>query len=110
MAPNTCFGPLPFFPSSTKENFINNENDPDVNFYNDVFILDTQYLALVKFQRNFKPFLKQSLSVLYLNIQIINKKPESLKQFYLSLNFDFGIVCFSETWDNDTNINKNSPF
>ena len=110
MAPNTCFGPLPFFSSSTKENFLNNENDPDVNFYNEVFILDTQYLALVKFQRNFKPFLKQSLSVLYLNIQIINKKPESLKQFYLSFNFDFGIVCFSETWDNDTNINKNSPF
>ena len=106
MAPNTCSGPLPFFSSSTKESFLKNENDPDVDFSNDVFILDTQYLALVKFQRNFKPFLKQSLSILYLNIQIINKKSESLKQFYLSLNFDFGIVCFSETWSNDTNINK----
>ena len=106
MAPNTCSGPSPFFSSSTKESFLKNENDPDVDFSNDVFILDTQYLALVKFQRNFKPFLKQSLSILYLNIQIINKKSESLKQFYLSLNFDFGIVCFSETWSNDTNINK----
>ena len=110
MAPNTCFGPLPIFPCSTKESFLNNENDPDVKFYNDVFILDTQYLALVTFQRNVKPFSKQSLSMLHSNIRSINKKFESLKQFYLSLNFDFGIVCFSETWDNDTNINKNSPF
>ena len=48
--------------------------------------------------------------MLHPNIRSINKKFESLKQFYLSLNFDFAIVCFSETWDNDTNINKNSLF
>ena len=50
MAPNTCFESLSFVPFSTDESFINNENDPDVNFYNDVFTLDTQYLAPDKFQ------------------------------------------------------------
>ena len=28
----------------------------------------------------------------------------------MSLNFNFSIVCFSETWANDININKNSSF
>ena len=33
---------LSFVPFSTDENFINNESDPDVNFYNDIFTLDAQ--------------------------------------------------------------------
>ena len=32
------------------------------------------------------------------------------KQFYLSLNFNFSIVWFLETWANDININKISSF
>ena len=97
MVPNTCFESLSFVPFSTDESFINNENDPDVNFYNDVFTLDTQYLAPDKFQRNFKPFSKKLLSILHQNIRSINKNFEAFKQFYLSLNFNFSIVCFSET-------------
>ena len=110
MGPNTCFESLSFVPFSTDESFINNENDPDVNFYNNVFTLVTQYLAPNKFQRNFQPFLKQSLSILHLNIQSINKNFEAFKHFYLSLNFNFSIACFSKTWANDINLNKNSSF
>ena len=110
MAPNTCFESLSFVPFSTDESFINNENDPNVNFYNDGFTLDTQNLAPDKFQRNFKSFSKQLLSMLHLNIQSINKNLEAFKQFYLSLNFNFSIGCFSEIWANDININKNSSF
>ena len=72
MGPNTCCETLSFVPFSTDESFINNENDPDVNFYNDVFTLDTQYLAPDKFRRNFKPF-QQSLFILHLNIRSIKK-------------------------------------
>ena len=101
---------MSFILFSTDESFINNENDLDVNFYNDIFTLDTQYLAPDKFKRNFKPFSKYSLSILHLNIRSINKHFEAFKQFYLSLNFNFSIVCFSETWANDININKSSSF
>ena len=110
MAPNTCFESLSFVPFSTDESFINNENDPDVNFYYDVFTLDTQYLAPDKFQRNFKPFSEQSLSILHPDIRSINKEFEAFKQFYLSLNFNFSSACFSEIWADDININKNSSF
>ena len=98
---------LPFL---NKESFINNENNSDVNFYDNIFAFDTQYLAPDKFQRNFKPFSKQSLSILHLNIRSINKNFKAFKRFYLSLNFNFGIVCFSETWADDIKINKNSCF
>ena len=37
-------------------------------------------------------------------------KQKAFEQFYLSLNFNFSIVCFPETWANDININKNSCF
>ena len=97
MVPNTCLESLSFVPFSTDESFINNEYDPDVNFYNDVLTLDTQYLAPDKFQGNFKPFSKQSLSILHLNIRSINKNFETFKQLFLSLNFSFSIVGFSET-------------
>ena len=40
----------------------------------------------------------------------INKNFEAFKQFYLSLNLNFSIVCFSEIWASDININKNSSF
>ena len=94
--PNTCFESLSFVPFPTDENFINNENDPDVNFYIDVCTLDTQYIAPDKFQRKLKPFSKQSLSILRLNIRSLNKHFEAFKQFYLSLNFHFSIVYFQK--------------
>ena len=95
MAPNTCFEYLSFVPFTTDESFISNENNPDVNFYNDNFTPDTQSLAPDKFQRNFKPFSKQSLSILHLNIQSINKNFEAFKQFYVSPCVPQGTVCLN---------------
>ena len=77
MAHNTCFESLSFVPFPTEKSFKSNENDPDVNFYNSVFTLDTQYLAPDKFQINFKPLSKQSLSILHLNV---NKNVKKYKQ------------------------------
>ena len=68
MAPSKCFESLSFVSLSNEESIINNEHEPDVNFYKDVFTLDKQYLAPNKFQRNFKPFSKQLLSILHLNV------------------------------------------
>ena len=104
---------LSFVPFSTDENFINNESDPDVNFYNDIFTLDAQSidnLAPDKFQRNFKPFSKQSLSILHLNIRSINKNFEAFNQFYLFFIFNSSIVLSLETWADNINRKKNSSF
>ena len=81
-----------------------------------LLVLDIQYLAPGEFQKNFKLFPK--LANLHLNIRSITKNFEALKQFYLSLNFNFSILWgfflyhFSIfiSWSNDMKINKSSSF
>ena len=54
MTPDIKFECMFFNPFSTDECFVNNDDDPDVNFYHDVSMLDTQYLMPDKFKTNFK--------------------------------------------------------
>ena len=56
MTPDTNFESMFFNPFSTKERFVDNDHDPDVNFYHDISMLDTQYLMPDKFKANFEYF------------------------------------------------------
>ena len=58
-----------------------------------------------KFKTNLKTF-----SVFHLNIRSINKNFEAFSEFYSKLNHIFSVICFSETWASEKNINKNSTF
>ena len=49
-----------FNPFSTKECFVDNDHNPDVNFDHDVSMLGTQYLVPNKFKTNSKDFSKNS--------------------------------------------------
>ena len=99
-----------FNPFSTKECFVDNDHDPDVNFHHDVSMLHTQNLEQDKLKTNFKDFSKNSFSVLHLNIRSINKNFEAFTEFYSKLNRIFSAICFSETWASEKNINKSSTF
>ena len=48
--------------------------------------------------------------VLHLNIRSLNKNFESFAELCKLLSFKFNIICFSETWSNDENLNENSFF
>ena len=110
MIPDTNFESMFFNPFYTKECFVDNDQDPDVNFYHDVSMLDTQYLMPDKFKTDFKDFSKNAFSVLRLNVSSMNKNFEAFTEFYSKLNHMFSIICFSETWASEENINKNSAF
>ena len=86
MTPDINFETMFFNPFSTKECILDNDHDPDVNFYHDVSMLDTQYLMPDKFKTNFKDFSKNSFSVLHLNIRSINKHFD-FTEFYSKLNY-----------------------
>ena len=58
MTPDITFETMFFNPFSTKECFVDNDHDPDVNFYHDVSVLDIQYLMPDKLKTNFKAFYK----------------------------------------------------
>ena len=58
-----------------------------------------------------KNFSTESFSVLHLNIRSMNKNNfKAFQDFYKSLNTIFSIICLTETWENDSNINQNSLF
>ena len=67
---------------SLQENFINNECDPDVNFY----------------QNN------------VLNIRNMKKNFENFKEFLKNLNVSFSAICSSETWCESQDESQNSNY
>ena len=44
----------------------------------------------------------------FCTLRSINKNFENLKMFLLNLNFSFSIMCFSETWLNDSNVDNSN--
>ena len=104
------FESLSYNPFSIHESSVNSEHEPDINFYQDISSLETNYCNPNDFQNNFQCFLKDSFSALHLNITSMNKNFESFKEFCSKINFKFSIVCFSETWVDDIPFSKNSNF
>ena len=98
MTPDINFESLSYYPFSIHESSINSQHDPDINFYQDISSLETHYCSPNDFKNNFQSFLKDSFSVLHLNIGSMNK------------NFESFIACFSETWVDNISFSKNSNF
>ena len=72
--------------------------------------LESNYSSPSEIDKNFKNFSTESFSVLHLNIRSMNKNFEAFQDFYKSLNTKFSIICLTETWANDSDINHNSLF
>ena len=98
MTPGTHLESMFFNPFSTKECFVDNDDNPDVNFCHNVFMLDTPYFIPDKFKTNLEHFSKNSFSVLHSNIRSANKNFEAFDEVYSKLNHEFSVICFSETW------------
>ena len=110
MTPDINFKSLSHNPFSIHESSINSEHDPGINFYQDLSSLETHYCSPNGFKNNFQSFLKDSFSVLHLNIRRMNKNFEYFKEFYSTIKFKFSIACFSETCVDDISFSKNSSF
>ena len=81
MAPKPSFESMfsnPFFGNNSLKDF--NQN-PDVNFYNDISSLGTNYFSPSKIGKNFHDFSKESFSVVHLNITSMNKNLRLFKIF-----------------------------
>ena len=80
-----CFNPF------LAKDYLNDSNqDPDINFYNYIFSINTSYLLSCEATKKLKHF--------------------SLETFYNSLNVCLSIICLSETWVNDNNPEKKTPW
>ena len=82
---------------------------PTQIFFKLIFKVLTHFIY---FQRNFHQLLDNknttSVSILHLNIRSINKNFDSFELFLSSLNYCFSVICFSETWLNDRNVDNSN--
>ena len=69
---------LSFDPFYLRENFMNNECDPDVNFYqNNVSNVETNYFLMTEVKSSLASFDPNAFSVLHLNIRTMKKNLKS---------------------------------
>ena len=97
---------LKFNPFQSNSILIDNFSDPDYNLQN----LDTPYYSVEEASEHFRHKETNSFSVLHLNIRSLNKNFENFKLFLAEINFNFKLICLSETWCQDKNPNENSLF
>ena len=104
---NATFKSLSFNPFFAKEYLNNSNQDPDVNFYNNISSIETSYILPCEANGKLKYFSAKTFSILRLNIRSMTKIFETFQE-YNSLNVNFSKICLSETWTNDNNLGKNS--
>ena len=82
MPPNGSFESQSFNSFSINEHLKDNDQDPDVNFYQtQISSLDTSYYILNDVKGNLENFQQKSFSILHLNIRSMSKNFESFREF-----------------------------
>ena len=105
------FEDLSFNPFCLQENFMNNECDPDVNFYqNNVSNVEANYFLITEVKSSLANFGPNDFSVLHLNIRNMKKNFENFKEFFKSLNVSFSAICLSKTWCESQDESQNSNY
>ena len=104
------FENLKFDPLENSGNILfDNSSDPDLHFYStNIQNLNTPYILPKELQEFLGDDEDENVSVLLLNIRKINKNFENFKMFLSNLNFSFSIMCFSEAWLNDSNVDNSN--
>ena len=102
---------LSFYPFSLQKNFMNNECDPDVNFYqNNVSNVEANYSLMTEVKSSLASFDPNAFSVLHLNIRSMKKHSENVKEFLKNLSVSFSTICLSETWCESQDESQNSNY
>ena len=90
---------LSFDPFFLQENFVDNESNPDVTFYQNNFSnVEANYFLMTEVKSSLKGFNSNSFSVLHLNIRSMKKNFKNFKEFLKNLSVSFSAICLSETW------------
>ena len=98
-----------FNPFDFQTVLIDEGNDPDINFFNyKSETVDTPYFSADEFNSSSDKLLKNSFSVLHINIRSLNKNFEKLREYLSLVKRDFIVVALTETWCNDEKATQNS--
>ena len=95
------FENLKFDPFESKNVLLNDSNDPDKNFYNNIQAIDMQY-CLPSLSEKLR-INSENFSMIHLNIRSAKKNFEKLKDFLSQTGSFFKVLCLTETWFDDRN-------
>ena len=106
------FESLKFNPFDSSEEILTDKSfDPDLNFLNsNVGNLDTPYISHKEHENLNEHGSADTPSTLHLNIRSIKNNFENFKIFLSSLSVDFSIICFSETWLDESSLTSQSLY
>ena len=77
-------------------------NNPDINLFNKKSAaVNSPYYNVDKFDSSFQNLLKNSFSVLHINIRSMNKNLEKFLKCLLHVKGNFSIIALTETWCSD---------
>ena len=80
-------------------------NDPDINFFNEKSeTVNSPYYNVHKFNSYSQNPVKNSFTVLHVNIRSINKKSETLHEYLSHINGNFSIIALIETCCSDDKV------
>ena len=97
-----------FNPFDFQKVLIDEGNDPDINFFNDKSeTVDSPYFSIDEFNSSSEKLLKNSFSILHINIRSLNKNFEKLREYLSLVKRDFSVVALTETWCNDDKAGQN---
>ena len=73
MAAEPTFESLCFNPFLAKDYLNDSNQDPDINFYNDIYSIETSYLLQCEANSKLKHFSPETFSILHVNIRSMTK-------------------------------------
>ena len=110
MITEATFESLSFNPFFAKDYLNDSNQDPDVNFFNNISSVETGYLLPCEANNKLKFFSSETFSILHLNIRCMTENFETFQEFYNPSTVNLTIICLSETWTNDNNVGESSLF
>ena len=106
---NEDFENILFNPFNSQNILSDENNDPDINFFNQKSeAVNLSYYNVDKFNSSSQNLLKNSFSVLHINIRIMNKNVEKVREYLSHVKGNFSIIGLPGTWCSDDKADKNS--
>ena len=108
MAPESSFETMCFNPFLANDSLNDSNQNPGVNFYNNISSLDSNYLSSSEIDENFNNFSTESFSVPHLNIRSRNKLFEAFPDFYRPPIGDLNVceTFFKKILSDSSTVNK----
>ena len=87
-----------FNPFDSQNIWSDENNDPDINFFNEKSeTVKSSYYNMDKFNSSSQNLLKNSFSVLHINIRSMNKTFEKFREYLSHVKGNLSIIALTET-------------